>query len=97
MPLYTYQIVTPTGDGPVIEFLQALGAPQLERHPGTGQPLRKLIATPNLPLRHGEAVTRDKLSDTNLARHGFTKYVRTGRGQFERTVGDSGPSHPAPG
>lgn len=97
MPLYTYQIVTPAGDGPVVEFIQPLGAPALERHPETGVPLRKLITAPNLPLRHGEAATRDKLSDANLARHGFTKYVRSGHGQFERTVGDAGPAHLAPG
>ena len=55
MPLYTYQIVTPGEDGPVVEFLQPLGASALERHPETGESLRRIITAPNLPLRHGEA------------------------------------------
>jgi len=87
MPLYSYQVITPDGAGPVVELLQRLGEPALTRHPETGAPLRKLITAPNLPLKHGDRAVKSKLTDQNLSRHGFTKYVREGRGRYVKTAG----------
>ncbi len=53
MPIYVYQIVTPQGDGAIFEMLQPLHAPALTRKPDTGEPVRRVITAPNLPLRHG--------------------------------------------
>lgn len=87
MPIYSFQIVTPAGDGAIIEIFQPLEAPVLTRHPATGVPLRKLITAPNLPLKHGHSAEKTKLSDANVARHGFTKYVREGKGRYVKTAG----------
>ncbi len=87
MPIYTYQIITSAGDGAVIEIFQPLDAPPLTRHPDSGAPLRKLITAPNLPLQHGSSAEKAKLSDANVARHGFTKYVRDGQGRYVKTAG----------
>lgn len=87
MPIYTYQIVTPDDDGAVIEIFQPLEATPLTHHPDTGVPLRKLITAPNLPLKHGRTAEKTKLSDANVARHGFTKYVREGKGRYVKTAG----------
>jgi len=86
MPLYTYQIVTPIGDGAVIEFFQPLDTPPLSHHPDAGVPLRKLITAPNLPLKHGHRAEMTSLSNRNLAAHGFTKYVREGHGRSLKTA-----------
>jgi hypothetical protein len=87
MPIYTYQIITPAGDGAIIEIFQALESTPLTHHPDTGVPLRKLITAPNLPLKHGSSAEKTKLSDANLNRAGFTKYVREGKGHYVKTAG----------
>ena len=87
MPIYTYQIVTPADDGEVIEIFQPIDAAPLTHHPDTGAPLRKLITAPNLPLKHGNSAEKTKLSDANVARNGFTKYVREGKGRYVKTAG----------
>jgi hypothetical protein len=46
---------------------------------------------PNLSLNHSDSADRRKLSDANLDRLGFTKYVNAGDGKFEKTAG-GGPS-----
>jgi predicted nucleic acid-binding Zn ribbon protein len=87
MPIYTYQIVTPAGDGAILEIFQPLGAAPLTQDPATGAPLSKLITAPNLPLKHGRSAEKTKLSDANLNRTGFTKYVREGKGRYVKTAG----------
>ena len=87
MPIYTYQIVTPADDGAILDIFQPLDTPPLTRHPDTGVPLRKLITAPNLPLKHGNSAEKTKLSDANVARNGFTKDVREGKGRYVKTAG----------
>jgi hypothetical protein len=87
MPLYTYQITTPASDGAIIEIFQSLGTAPLTHDPATGAPVRKLITAPNLPLKHGASAEKTKLSDANLHRSGFTKYVREGKGRYVKTAG----------
>ncbi len=89
MPIYVYQIVTPQGDGAIFEMLQPLHAPALTRKPDTGEPVRRVITAPNLPLRHGGSSLKNHLSSSNLARHGFTRYEREGPGRYVRTAGDA--------
>ena len=65
--------------------------PPLAKHPESGQPVRRLVTRPNLSLQWSEASDKNKLSDKNLGRLGFTKYENTGGGRFEKRTGD-GPS-----
>lgn len=88
MPIYTYQIITPAGNGPTFEVVQRFDEPPLTRLPGSGEPVRRVITAPNLPLKHGTAAVRNKLDPANLAKHGFTRYEREDRGRYVKTAGD---------
>jgi len=97
MPLYVYQVIEADGsEGEVFEVLQGMAEPPLLRHPESGKPVHRLLSAPNLPGKHADANVKSSLSDVNLARHGFTKYVKSGEGTYEKTAGD-GPSSFRPG
>lgn len=92
MPTYRYVIVKPDGsDGEPFEVFQRMTEPALEKHPETGEPVRRVPVVPNLPLTHGDAAEKHKLSNKNLERLGFTKYERAGDGVYERKAGKEGP------
>lgn len=86
MPIYLYEVID---TGETFEQLQGLAEPALTRHPSTGRPVRRVITTPNLPLKYGDRAMRTGLDDRNLARLGFTKYQRNGKGSYEKTTGPS--------
>jgi len=92
MPVYTYEVLNKDGttDEP-FEVLQKMSDPPLREHPETGQPVRRVFRAPNIGGEWGEVASRRRLSDENLSKHGFTKYSRVGKGQFERRTGSFGP------
>jgi len=92
VPIYTYEILNDDGSvAGTFEALQRMSDPPLECHPDTGRPVRRVFTTPNIGGEWSASASKERLSDDNLARHGFTKYQRSGKGQFERTVGSKGP------
>lgn len=94
MPVYTYQIINEDGsDGEVFEVLRRMSDPPLTRHPETGQPVKRIYQPVNIATKWTDRHTKQNLSDSNLEKHGFTKYVRQGKGQYERTAGSGGPDH----
>jgi hypothetical protein len=91
MPLYVYEIVLPDGTGgEQFEVLQGMSEPALTAHPDTGEPVRRVFGTPNAPRAWTDAHAKAKTSDKSLASKGFTKYVKSGDGTYEKTAG-SGP------
>jgi hypothetical protein len=91
MPLYVYEVVLPDGSGgEQFEFLQGMSETPLTAHPDTGEPVRRVFGTPNAPRAWTDSQGSAKMSDKNLASKGFTKYVKTGDGSYEKTTG-SGP------
>ena len=91
MPLYVYEIVMPDGSaGGEFEVLQSMSEPELTVHPETGQPVRRIFGTPSAPRAWTDSQGKSKISDSNLAAKGFTKYVKSGDGTYEKTAG-SGP------
>ena len=91
MPLYVYEIVSPDGSpGDEFEVLQSMSEPALTVHPDTGEPVRRVFGTPNAPRSWTDSQGKAKTSDKNLAAKGFTKYVKSGDGTYEKTAG-SGP------
>lgn len=91
MPTYVYAVVLPDGsDGSVFEVVQKMSDAPLTKHPQTGEPVRRLVTAPNLSLQWSEGADKGKLSDSNLARLGFTKYQNAGGGRFEKRAG-AGP------
>ena len=95
MPTYVYETVLPDGEdrqdaprGEVFEVMQIMSEPALTRHPETGQPVRRVIQAPHVGGRWSEASQRTMMSDTKLAQQGFTKYVKTDKGIYEKTTGE---------
>lgn len=92
MPLYVYQVIEDDGsEGEVFEVLQSMSEPTLTHHPETGKPVKQLIAAPNIATKHSDSAMKSNLSNKNLERLGFTKYVKSGGGTYEKTAGQ-GPS-----
>ena len=88
MPTYVYAIIRPDGsDGETFEVFQRMSDPPLEKHPETGQPVRRVVVAPQVQTMTDKA----RFSKKNLDRLGFTRYERKGSGYYERTAGDQGP------
>lgn len=89
MPTYVYAIVNPDGsDGERFEAFQRITDPPLTVHPETGAPVRRV------PVASQVQASSDaqRLSDSNLARLGFTKYQRAGDGTYEKRAGSGPPT-----
>lgn len=92
MPLYVYEVVLPDGTGgEAFEVLQGMADAPLSAHPETGEPVRRVFGSPNAPRKWTDSHGKAKLSDNNLEKLGFTKYVKSGNGRYEKTAG-KGPS-----
>ncbi|MFO0872653.1 MAG: hypothetical protein U0575_01595 [Phycisphaerales bacterium] len=59
----------------------------MTKDPATGKPVRRVIQAPHVAGQWSEGATKSKLSDKNLDRLGFTKYVNKGGGHFEKRAG----------
>jgi hypothetical protein len=91
MPLYVYEVVLSDGTGgEQFEVLQRMADVPLTKHPETGEPVRRIFGEPNTPRAWTDTQGKAATSDKNLAAKGFTKYVKTGNGTYEKTAG-SGP------
>ena len=92
MPTYVYQIIKPDGsEGEIFEVVQRMSDAPLTNHPETGEPVRRIPALPTIPGNWSDHSTKQKLSDKNLNRLGFTKYQRAGDGHYEKKAG-AGPN-----
>jgi putative FmdB family regulatory protein len=84
MPVYEYEH---TGDpcslGPLFEQRQSLAEPPLERCPGCGGPVKKLISRTSISTPRTNSELRDL---------GFTKLVRRDDGVYENVTARGGDS-----
>ena len=93
MPLYVYETILADGTGgEQFELLQPMSAAALAAHPETGEPVRRVFGAPNAPRAWTDSQGAAKITDKNLGAKGFTKYVKTGDGTYEKTTG-TGPKH----
>ena len=89
MPTYVYEVIGAGGQpGERFEVVQRMTDDPLTVHPETGQPVRRVflpfgIAGPTSPMKTERALADDR----KLERLGFTKYVKSSDGQYERVVG----------
>jgi len=91
MPLYVYEVVLTDGSGGErFEVLQKMSDAALTTHPETGETVRRIFAEPNTPRAWTDSQGKAAVSDSNLASKGFTKYVKTDAGTYEKTAG-TGP------
>lgn len=92
MPTYVYEIMLPDGTpGERFEIIQSMSDPTLTTHPTTGQPVRQVLTAPSIAGKWSDLHGKSMLSNQNLERKGFTKYVRSGDGTYEKQVGQ-GPN-----
>jgi hypothetical protein len=93
MPIYVYEVINADGrGGEIFELLQSIHDAPLTKHPDTGAPVRRMMTAPHVPRRNADSTIRADLSDKNLDRLGFTKYVKSGDGKYEKRTG-AGPDH----
>lgn len=89
MPRYVYAVVKPDGTlGEHFEVSQPMSDAPLERHPESGEPVRRVPQVPMIGGQHSAAADKRKVSDSNLGRLGFTKYQKVGDGKYEKTAGE---------
>jgi predicted nucleic acid-binding Zn ribbon protein len=93
MPTYVYEILTKKGEGTerYFEVVQSMKEPALEKHPETGEPVRRVPQAPTIAGKWSDLKGKAALSNKNLERLGFTKYERKGKGYMERVAGSEGP------
>jgi predicted nucleic acid-binding Zn ribbon protein len=89
MPTYVYQEILPDGsDGEAFEYIQRMVDASLKTHPKTGNPVRKVFHSPNVSSKYTEGATKNKLTDANVEKHGFTRYERDKvTGRYNKTAG----------
>ncbi|NLV40783.1 MAG: FmdB family transcriptional regulator [Candidatus Hydrogenedentes bacterium] len=93
MPKYTYQIINDDGSrGALVEIEHGMNEPALTEHPETGQRVERVYAAPHVAGWGTERKGKELTSDENVGRLGFTKYVRNGKGHYEKHTG-TGPDH----
>ena len=89
MPTYVYEIVNKDGTGGErFEVVQGMSEEPLAKHPESGLPVRRVFTPPMVGGRWGdEHMARSMNDDKKLERLGFTKYVKSGDGSYEKAVG----------
>ncbi len=91
MPLYLYQVVTDDdSEGEVFEVLQSMSEAPLTHHPESGAKVVRIFGTPNAPRTWTDSHAKSATSDRRLERGGFTKYVKSETGKYEKVFG-AGP------
>jgi len=93
MPTYVYEVVQPDGQpGEQFEVVQPISDAALCEHPETGEPVRRVIQPVFIGGQWSEsAMHRSANDDKKLDRLGFTKYVKSGDGVYEKRAG-KGPN-----
>ncbi len=87
MPTYVYEIVEGPDVGERLEIRQSIHDAALTHHPDTGAAVKRVISVPTIM---GPALGTNPKDDKKLGRMGFTKYVKSGDGTYEKTAG-TGP------
>jgi len=93
MPTYVYEVINRDGSpGERFELVQPMSDDPIMEHPETKQPVRRVIQpfqiTGGASLMRADRALAD---DNKLEKLGFTKYVKSGDGKYDRVVGKGGP------
>src|SRR6186713_2187672 len=89
MPLYQYEVINADGSsGEQFELFQSMADAALTQHPQTGQPVRRVFGAPAIGGKWSDsAMSRSVADDKKLDKLGFTKYVKSGDGYYEKRAG----------
>ncbi len=90
MPIYVYEVV---GTGEQFEYVQSMRDAPLDRHPVTGEAVRRVIVAPNLGIKHTAGREKSLMDNRNVEKAGFTKYEKDKvTGKYNRVAGKQGPA-----
>ncbi|SFI23566.1 FmdB family zinc ribbon protein [Planctomicrobium piriforme] len=89
MPTYIYEVVHADGSGgETFEIVQTMTEAPLQTHPESDLPVRRVIQAPFIGGSWSEAAMGKSVKDDKrLDRLGFTKYVKSGDGIYEKRAG----------
>lgn len=89
MPTYVYEVINNDGTrGERFEVIQAMADDPLTEHPETGEQVERLIVPFHVAGKHAPMKTdRNLADDKKLERLGFTKYVKSGDGTYDKVIG----------
>lgn len=89
MPTYIYEIIGTDGTGGErFEVVEPMSAQPLTTHPETGQPVRRVFVPFEITGKDSRNRADRALSnDGKLEKMGFTKYVKSSTGQYEKVAG----------
>ena len=89
MPTYVYEVIREDGQpGEQFEIVQGIKEPALTEHPETGEPVQRIIQSVFAGGMWNEsAMGRRMKNEKKLEKQGFTKYVKSGDGVYEKRVG----------
>lgn len=91
MPTYVYETLAANGrGGEQFEVVQKMTDPPLDKHPETGEPVRRLFLPFHVAGKHGASADKNLADDGKLEKLGFTKYVKTDDGKYDKVIG-TGP------
>jgi len=99
MPTYVYGVILSEDDdtvGETFEVEQSIKDAPLTHHPVTGQPIRRVMCAPFVAGMWSPMKMKRSVSDKNLEKKGFTKYVKNRDGQYERRTGKGPDVLPRP-
>ncbi len=93
MPTYVYEVINQDGSGGErFELVQPMSDDPIQEHPETNQPIRRVIQPFQISGASSLMRADRALADDNkLDKLGFTKYVKSGDGKYDRVVGNGGP------
>jgi hypothetical protein len=75
--------------GERFEVVQKMTDEPLTTHPETGQPVRRVFMPFSIPSPTSEMKAERALKDdSKLEKMGFTKYVKSDDGRYEKTIGN---------
>ena len=96
MPVFQYVVLNGKEPQELIEIEQGVSAPPLKEHPITREPIRKVISSPTLSLRHSDANEKGTLSEANLKKNRFSLYQKDqADGSYHKKTGKGRASlHP---
>lgn len=94
MPTYVYEVIDENGEpGERFEVVEKMSDQPMKKHPETGQAVRRVFLPFGIGNKTGGGNAEKNLKDdSKLERLGFTKYVKTDEGKYDKVIG-KGPDH----
>ncbi|PCJ16567.1 MAG: FmdB family transcriptional regulator [Candidatus Cloacimonadota bacterium] len=85
MPIYEYKHTDGFSNDcqEVEEFFHGISAEAYTKCPKCDHAIQRIVS---MPAKHAESM-KDKMSDKNLSRLGFSKYVKSSDGKYEKASG----------